>query len=106
MQAVIMGLLWGFKKSLISSLQLQYNFKYTYLKAINLGSYNQSLKCFAQFLTETIDDVPDDDGVDHLVLPQPPGHGVADEPHPHPPYEAAHSNAGEQPAGRGGVNAF
>ena len=99
-----MGLLWGFKKS-ISSLQLQYNFKYN-LKAINLGSYNQSLKCFAQFLTETIDDVPDDDGVDHLVLPQPPGHGVADEPHPHPPYEAAHTHAREQPTGGGGVNAF
>ncbi len=58
------------------------------------------------FLTKTIDDVPDDDGVHHLVLPQPPGHGVADEPHPHPPYEAAHPHAGEQPTGRTWVNAF
>ena len=57
-------------------------------------------------LTETIDDVSDDDGVHHLVLPQPPGHGVADEPHAHPPNEAAHPHAGEQQTGRGRVNAF
>ena len=58
------------------------------------------------FLTKTIDDVPDDDGVHHLVLPQAPGHDVADEPHPNPPDEAAHPHAGEQPTGRTLVNAF
>ena len=57
-------------------------------------------------LTKTIDDVPDDDGVHHLVLPQPPAHSVADEPHAHPPNEAAHPHAREQPAGIAGVNAF
>ena len=65
-------------------------------------THYDTLSVLLSVLTEAIDDVPDGDGVHH---PLPP-HGVADEPHPHPPDEAAHPHTGEQPAGRAWVNAL